>query len=264
MFFFDLSSGALAAFILVVVMGTTLLGVFIGRRLRHLSDNLKEPFAVLQGAMLGIVGLILAFGLSLAVSRYENRRTAVVDDANTIGTTYLRAQTLQEPMRVLSIRDLKAYTDTSIRLTDSVPGSEEQAAAIADGQELQRRLWKLAGEALAASPVDSAPRLYAETLNEMIDQRTVRVAGVSNRVPDAVLALEVLGAALALGLLAAYLSMLGRGVVSVLVASVLVSFLLLVTFDLDRPHRGLIQVPDTALVSQRESMELPPAAKGPD
>ena len=187
-----------------------------------------------------------------------------MDDANTIGTTYLRAQTLQEPMRVLSIRDLKAYTDTSIRLTDSVPGSEEQAAAIADGQALQRRLWRLAGEALAASPVDSAPRLYAETLNEMIDQRTCGWRGVSNRVPDAVLALEVLGAALALGLLAAYLSMLGRGVVSVLVASVLVSFLLLVTFDLDRPHRGMIQVPDTALVSQRESMELPPAAKGPD
>lgn len=264
MFFFDLSTGALAVFVFAVVMGTTLIGIAVGRRNRHLSDEGKQPFAVLQGALLGIVGLVLAFGLSLAVSRYENRRAAVVDDANTIGTTYLRAQTLAEPMREKSIRDLKAYTDTSIELTDTVPGSDEAAEAVADGQELQRRLWRLTGQALAEAPVDSAPRLYVETLNEMIDNRTVRVAGLSNRVPDAVLALEVLGAALALGLLGAYLAMLGRGTASVLVAAALVSFLLLVTFDLDRPHRGLIQVPDTALVNQRASMELPPAARGPD
>ncbi len=112
MVFFELSSAALAALLFGVVIGTTLLGAFVGRRLRHLSDDLKEPFAVLQGALLGIVGLVLAFGLSLAVSRYENRREAVVDEANTIGTTYLRSQTLEEPMRSLSIRDLRLYVDT--------------------------------------------------------------------------------------------------------------------------------------------------------
>ena len=54
------------------------------------------------------------------------------------------------------------------------------------------------------------------------------------------------------------------GSVAVFVAAALVSFLLLVTCDLDRPHRGLIQVPDTALVNLRESMDLPPAAAAPD
>ncbi|MFI5025649.1 MAG: hypothetical protein ACHQCI_02710 [Solirubrobacterales bacterium] len=263
MAFFELSSAALAALLFGVVIGTTLLGGFVGRRLRHLSDDLKEPFAVLQGALLGIVGLVLAFGLSLAVSRYENRREAVVDEANTIGTTYLRSQTLEEPMRSLSIRDLRLYVNHAIGLTDSVPGSAEADAAVAEGEELERGLWRTAGEALDRAPVDSAPRLYVETLNEMIDQRATRIAGLSNRVPDAVLLLEVLGAAVALGLLATYLAILGRGVAPALIASVLVSFLLLVTFDLDRPHRGLIKVPDTALVSERESMELPPAARGP-
>jgi len=60
--------------------------VSLGRRVRHLSDSLKEPFGVLQGALLGVVGLLLAFGLSLAVSRYENRRSNVVDEANAIGS----------------------------------------------------------------------------------------------------------------------------------------------------------------------------------
>jgi hypothetical protein len=202
-FFFELSSGALVALIFGVVLSITLLGVLVGHRLRHLSESLRESFAVLQAALLGVVALLLAFGLSLAVDRYENRRAAVVADANAIGTTYLRAQTLAEPMRSRSLEDLVAYTDTAIRLTDSVPGGPEATDATEDGQVLQRELWGLAGRALEEAPNASAPRLYVETLNEMIDQQTVRVAGVSNRVPTAVLVLEILGAALALGLLAA-------------------------------------------------------------
>jgi hypothetical protein len=94
----------------------------------------------------------------------------------------------------------------------------------------------------------------------MIDGETSRVAALGNRVPTAVLVLEVLGAALALGLLSAYLAIVGRGVLAVTLASALVAFLLLVTADLDRPTRGMIQVPDSALRNQLASMEEPPAA----
>jgi hypothetical protein len=121
----------------------------------------------------------------------------------------------------------------------------------------------MAGESLAELPTESAPRLYVETLNEMIDMQTVRVSGLNNRVPSAVLAIEVIGASVALGLLALYLAMLARGVVSVVLAAALVSVLLLITFDLDRPTRGLVEVPDTPLVQLRASMELPPAAEAP-
>jgi hypothetical protein len=230
---------------------------------RHLSDSLSEPFGVLQGALLGVVGLILAFGLSLAVSRYEGRRAAIVDEANTIGTTYLRAETLMEPTRGRSLALLIRYTDSAIRLSDAVPGSERADEVAAQEERIQRRLWALAGRALDAAPTASAPRLYVDTLNEMIDAQTTRVAALNNRVPDAVLILEVMGAALALGLLAAYLAIVGRGVLAVSLASVLVAFLLLVTCDLDRPTRGMIQVPDTVLKNQLASMELPPAARAP-
>ena len=210
-----------------------------------------------------MVGLILAFGLALAVGRYESRRAAVVEDANRIGTTYLRAQTLAEPVRSQSLDLLRRYTDTSIRLSESVPSSDEARRAQVDGEVLQRELWRLAGQALDREPTASAPRLYVETLNQMIDQQTVRVAALNNRVPGAVLALEVIGAAVALGLLAFYLALVGRGVVTVVLAAALVSGLLLVTFDLDRPTRGVIKVPDTPLTNLRASMTLPPAARGP-
>ena len=246
-----------------IVLGATGLGLLLGTFLRHRSETLREPFAALQAALLGVVGLILAFGLALAVGRYESRRAAVVDDANAIGTTYLRAQTLAEPVRTRSLDLLARYTDTSIRLSDNVPNSAAADAAADDGQELQRELWALAGQALDGAPTASAPRLYVESLNEMIDMQTVRVAALNNRVPGAVLALEVVGAAVALGLLAFYLAIVGRGVVTVVLAAALVTKLLLVTFDLDRPTRGVIRVPDTPLTNLRASMELPPAAKAP-
>ncbi len=78
--------------------------------------------------------------------------------------------------------------------------------------------------------------------------------------PGAVLGLEVIGAALALGLLALYLSVVGRGLSPMLLAGALVTMLLLVTFDLDRPVRGLITIPSTPLETVRASMVLPPAA----
>jgi hypothetical protein len=262
--FFRLSSWALALILFAAVLGATGLGLLLGTYLRHRSESLREPFAALQAALLGVVGLILAFGLALAVGRYESRRAAVVDDANAIGTTYLRAQTLAEPVRSRSLDLLTRYTDTSIRLSHAVPSSAAADDAVADGQRLQRELWGLAGQALDTAPTASAPRLYVQTLNEMIDMQTVRVAALNNRVPGAVLALEVIGAAAALGLLAFYLAIVGRGVFTVVLAAALMSMLLLVTFDLDRPTRGVIQVPDTALRSLRASMEFPPAARAPD
>jgi hypothetical protein len=94
----------------------------------------------------------------------------------------------------------------------------------------------------------------------MIDQQTVRVSALNNRVPGPVLALEVFGAAAALGLLGLHLSVLGRGLWPMVIAAVLVTLLLLVTFDLDRPTRGLITVPDTPYRALQIEMRLPPAA----
>jgi hypothetical protein len=246
-----------------VLLGATAIGAFLGHRVRHLSDSLKEPFGILQAALLGLVGLLLAFGLSLAVTRYENRRADVVTEANAIGTAYLRAQTLPEPIRTRSLDLLVRFTRRAVRISDHVPGSAQARDAAAAEAGLERELWSLAGKALDGAPTASAPRLYVESLNDMFDGETARIAGLGNRVPTAVLALEVLGAVLGLGLLAAYLAVAGRGVTAVVLAAALVAFLLLVTADLDRPTRGMIQVPDTVLKDQLAAMTQPPAAAAP-
>jgi hypothetical protein len=261
--FFSLSSWELGLLVFAVVGGAAAVGVLAGRYLRRHTERYREPVGALQGALLGVVGLILAFGLSLAVGRYQDRRSDLVTDANTIGTAYLRAQTIAEPQRSHSLTLLRSYNDLAIRITYEIPGSAAIRATSAEQGQLQRALWRLGGESLNAHPRDSAPRLYVDSLNDMIDQQTVRLAGLNNRVPDAVLWLELLGAALALGLLALYISMLGKGLIPIVAAAVIVSFLVLVTFDLDRPTRGLITIPATPLLAEKQTMSLPPAAPAP-
>jgi hypothetical protein len=260
--FFRLSTWELWLIIAGLVFGFVAVGYAAGRVLRT-QETLREPVGIVQGAFFALVGLILAFGLTLALGRYDTRRAAVVDDADTIGTTYLRAQTLAEPMRSRSLQLLRQYTDASLELSKTVPTTDRFDDAVAHEDVLQRRLWSLAGDALTGAPRDSAPRLYVETLNEMIDQQTVRVAALNNRIPTAVLVLEVFGAAFAFGLLALYTALHGRGATTVVLAGALVTLLLLVIFDLDRPTRGLIRVPDAPLLALRSSMQLPPAARGP-
>jgi hypothetical protein len=257
------SSVTLALVVTVIIFGATVLGIWVGHVLARRRSGLKEPLGAVQAALVGFVALLLAFGLTMAVGRYEARRAAVVLESNAIGTTYLRAQTLAEPMRTESLQRLKRYTDARIALSDSTPDSRAFVAASRRSVALQNGLWALAGDALKGSPNASAPRLYVETLNEMIDAHTTRVAALDNRIPAPVLWLQILASALALGVLGMFLASHDRGVLMALLAAVLVTVMLLVIFDLDRPHRGMITISDAPLVAERASMNGAPAATGP-
>lgn len=260
---FELSTALLAVLLLVLLIGAAIIGLLLGRSQRKKQESGKETFGVVQAALIGFMGLILAFGLSLAVERYEARRQAVVDDANTIGTAYLRAQTLPEPMRSQSLALLVRYTDAEITLSHVVPGGTAAKQTVAAASALQRPLWKLAAQAVAQQPTATAPRLYEESLNDMIDQQTVRVAGLANRIPTEVLLVEIVGAAFTLALLGLHVGVLGRGLIPLLLAALVVATLVYTIIDLDRPTRGLIHVPDTPLTQLRTSMNLPPAAGNP-
>src|SRR5262249_58313095 len=121
--FFSLSSWAVGLIIFGIVGATATAGYLAGRYLREHEAKLREPYGVLQGALLGVVGLLLAFGLSLALGRYEDRRAATVPEANAIGTSYLRSQLLAEPVRTRSLQLWPKYTDLALQVSQEVPDS---------------------------------------------------------------------------------------------------------------------------------------------
>ncbi|CAB4888851.1 unannotated protein [freshwater metagenome] len=261
--FFQLST--LTLFLLLAVIAGTCItgGVLTGRTVRARPGANHEPVGVVQGTLLGLIGLLLAFGLSMAVGRFEFRRTLVVQEANDIGTTYLRAQLLAEPTRTTSLGLLRQYTDAALDLAHQVPDTHNFNTAAVRVESLQRQLWTAAGDAVRADPVGTAPRLYLETLNNTIDTHADRMASMRNRVPTPVLLLEVFGSGVALGVLALYLTLLGRGITTSLATAALLVLILFASFDLDRPQRGFITVPSTPLAVLRTSMDLPPEATGP-
>jgi hypothetical protein len=261
--FFRLSTLAVLLLLVLVVGGAAVLGTIVGRRLRERPDPVHQPVGAVQAALLGLVGLVLAFGLTMAVGRYDNRRAIVVQEANAIGTTYLRAQLLAEPSRTTSLELLRRYADLAVDMADQVPDSDRFDQDLRRMDELQRQLWSGAGDAVRADPTGTGPRLYVESLNVMIDSHTDRVTSLRNRVPSTVVLLQIVGSAVAVGVLALYVALLGRGLATSLVAAAVVILILFISVDLDRPHRGLITVPDAPLVDSRAAMEEPPASAAP-
>ena len=115
-----------------------------------------------------------------------------------------------------------------------------------------------------ARPRDSAPRLYVDSLNAMIDQQTVRLCGSQQpRAQRGALARAARGRGRARPARASTSRCSAGASVPIVAAAVVVSFLVLVTFDLDRPTRGLIEIPAAPLVAEKATMSLPPAAPAP-
>jgi hypothetical protein len=155
---------------------------------------------------------------------------------------------------------LQDYTDARIRVSNTDVDTEAFNEAVSKGREIQRSLWAEAGSAVKGLPTDTAPRLYLDSLNQMIDADTARVSALGNRIPVSVLTLHILAGGLAMGVLGLFMGLIGRGTRVVLVGSALI---LLVVIDLDRPRRGLVVVPRAPLTALRASMDEVPAAGGP-
>ena len=114
-----------------MIIGSTLAGLAAGIYLRRHGESLREPFGVLQAALLGLVALILAFGLTLAVGRYENAVPPWSTKPTRSARRYLRAQTLAEPNGARPSRCCAPTQTTSIQLSHEIPGSTAARTTIA-------------------------------------------------------------------------------------------------------------------------------------
>jgi hypothetical protein len=253
---------------------TVFLLVFeVGYRLgKRAQENVDEPtkswIITIDGVMLGMLGLLLAFSFGMAEQRFDTRRQLVVDEANAIGTTYLRAQWLPEPRRTEISKLLRQYVD--LRLPADLPtGNEEEIVQqmAAQSDQLQDQLWS---HAVAIAKRDSASpiaALFIATLNETIDLQTKRLDAFHNHVPAIILLLLYLFATsciLVTGYVSSFRSRQSLFVIFTMIG--LLAFFLFVIVDLDRPRRGLITVSQESLIGLQKKMHAdltaPSATKG--
>jgi len=228
------------------------------------DEQRKSQIGGIQGAILGLLALLLGFTFSMAVGRYENRRDLVLLEANSIGTTFLRAALLPADHRVAVENLLRRYIDA--RLAFSAAGRDPVLISKAEGMtaELQRQLWEhtVAASAEAPTPVTAT---FITALNETIDLDESRLVAFRSRVPAAVwlLLLVVAGAGCCASGYGAGASGARMGFSNVMLP-ILIAIVITIIADFDRPRHGLIDVSQQPLLDLKANVAAPggsPAAQ---
>ena len=205
--------------------------------------------------MLGLLALIIGFTFAMALSRFEARRDAVLNEANAIGTTALRARLLPEPHRAEVLNLLRDYVKIRLDITQRPVSRTELIAAVDRSNALQEALWHQA-KVMAAKDNGMVPTgLFIQTLNEMIDNQGKRLAALRNRVPNIVL-LALFGIAAIASGFAGYACGLEarRTRLPVYIMGFLVSAVILLILDLDRPGTGFIEVSQQPMIDTAASI----------
>jgi hypothetical protein len=230
-------------------------GFRLGRYRRDHAEQEKEaPVGAMVGATLGLLAFFLAFTFGMAAERFDARKQVLLDEANAIGTTYLRAAML--PGRRDEIRALlRDYVD--IRLESVRSG--RIAEGIRRSEEIQNQLWARAVAVAKQNPDSIIVGLFVQSLNEVIDLHAKRVtAGQRNRIPGAIWVALLAVAAVALATMGYHAGLAGtRRSFAVLAVAFTFSAVILLIADLDRPQEGALKVSQQAMIDLRQSMNVP-------
>lgn len=137
----------------------------------------------IRDGMFVLVSLLLGFTLTMAASRFAERRLLLMEEAISVGTTYLRAGTLPQPYRDHSQGLLKEYADARLVLGNAIGDEPRFEEALKHSKHLEEELWADAAT-VAQTDRTAITATYINSLNETIDLNEKRVASLENRVPE--------------------------------------------------------------------------------
>ncbi len=212
------------------------------------KDSLTHV-STIEGALLGLLALLLGFAFSMAMGRFDDRRAVVLGEVNDLATTDLRAKLLPEPHQTQSHKLLGQYVASRLEYLRAGSDRDLINRSLKETTELQKLLWN---EAVNAARLDSdevRTGYFIESLNSLIDDHTRRVAAMENHVPEIITALLLVVAGMTIAI-TGYSSGLNKARLAIprFILILLTSLTLLVIIDLDRPRRGFIKVSEQGMV----------------
>ena len=240
----------------IVALAMYEIGFRLGRCWRQRSpDEPEGPTGVLVGSILGMLAFLLAVTMGMASDRFDTRRGLVRDEANTIGTTALRAEYLPEPYGTTIQNLLREYVPLRIAIADRA----QLQANYARSEEIHGELWAQAKELVRRTPESESLALFIDSLNELIDMHTTRLtARIYSRVPETVVLVLVVGAVLTMGVVGYSAGLTSRGsILSAVMLVVSLGAVLTIVIDLDRPDEGFVKVSQQPLIDLREKLGNP-------
>ena len=247
--------------VILLVVGAVLFSAAeIGYRIgsRHGPERRKAhqgQSGSLQGALLGLLGLLLGFTFAMSVGRYEARKQLVLDEANGIGTTWLRAGFLSEPTRDAARAALEDYVEARLEGAKLAFASGDFQKEIARSERDEAALWRAIVAEVKSHDTPSTA-LFTASLNDLIDLDAKRQAAGRNHVPGTVWLLLLLVSFTVCGTIgyAAALSDSGRHALSMVILPALLTIVITIIADIDNPRRGLIKVSQQSMVDLQQTL----------
>ena len=248
--------------ICLVLMGVLVAALEIGfwvkkGRAKGGSDSIeKADIALILGAVMTLLALLLGFTYAMSEGRFETRRQLVVDEANAIGTTYLRAKTLPEP-RSSEIQELlRQYAALRVEIASTADDAPEKIRGMDNRtKQLHGLIWSHAAALARENPTSPVIAVFLQTLNEMIDLHSKRLAAFRNRVPFSIYQVLFVVSAIILWLVGYYFGSHRKRVrILTTMLALLVASVMWLIMDLDQPVRGAIRASQQSLIDLHQDL----------
>lgn len=244
---------AIFAFVTIVLIITADLGYRFGVSSKKKNPDQVKNYSAFQGAILGLLGLLLGFSFAMAVGRYETRFTLVVEEANSIGTTWLRADFLPEQHKLEVKKLLLRYTELRVK-SKGMRDKSKVSELVKESDDLQQSLW---AQAVAAAKESPGPIImgFITSLNQTIDLQSSRLAARDHHVPGGVwlLLLIVAGCGCWIGSFGG-----GKGghrsSFNQIMFPLLIAIVITLISDIDQSQKGLIHVSQKPIEDLYKSM----------
>lgn len=223
---------------------------------RHTDSEQKALTGSIQVSVLGLLALMLGFTFSMAMQRYDSRNMALIDEVNAIGTAALRVKLLPQQYQGEMQALIRNYVEVRVAMGDIALTDQARRREYNDKvSALQHDLWTLAVLATDTDPRAVTTGAFVQSLNAAIDAQGKRNALQQMHVPETVLLLLFLVLLASGGMIGYSGGLSGKRIIApVVLVSLLVTLIVFIIIDLDRPKRGLIQVNLSPLLELRQSM----------
>jgi hypothetical protein len=256
--FYRIDHWLIALVMVALLLAASEIGYRLGAAKEDAPDSLRTLMSGTGAAVLGLLGLLLGFSLSMAISRWDTRRDVIIAESNAIGTLSLRAGLLEEPLRSQLRGALGEYVEARIALGGSRSHADALHAAGAESERLHVTIWSVVEQANRPTTLNATLAALIGSANEVIDLHELRLASIENQLPPALLLLLLALGTLSVAFLAwSFGAASHRGRTPIVLLSLLIGAILLLIMDVNRPQRGMIEVGVAPLERVAQSAVVP-------
>ena len=254
-FLYDINGGIIAFVLLALALLNYELTFRLGRYLKSASDKeIKKQASTIQAGTLGLLALLLGFTFNMAMQRFDDKSKVVIKEANAIGTAMLRSRLLPPPYDSVANIQLQCYLDFRLKMSElQLPQYEDIRRLNASTDSMRQIIWDTAIVAAKLDPNQVKTGLFISALNELIDARDERNALLQIHVPEIILFLLFFVIIVNCGFMG-YSSGLSlkRAYIPTFMLTLLITLVVFIIIDLDRPTRGLIRVNNQSLIDLKK------------